>query len=58
MPHITTRKQSTESATGALLVRAQSIILITSIMLLGLCSLTAIARLHHVEQQLAAAARV
>jgi len=58
MTHIVIRKQSRRSAATAMLIRGQSIILIVSILMLGLCSLTAIARLHYVEQQLAAAARV
>lgn len=58
MQHIAVRKQSRESLAATLVHRSQAFILIASIIVLGLCAMTATIRLHQVEQQLAAQARV
>ena len=56
--HIHVRKVSREEYRRALISRAQTAIVLASVLVLGCASMAAVVRLHQVEQQLAAAAKV
>lgn len=57
--HIHVKKsREREDTIRAMMFKAQATILVASIILLGAFSMVAIVRLHQVEQQLAASARV
>ena len=58
MSHIHIKKQPDNGLMSRLMVQAQVTILVTSILVLGACTIGATVRIHQLEQQLAAQARV